>query len=425
LPVRTAGEAFYDGASIELIREAPTGLLFLMLSDGQNVRVARQVEFRSKMYHPVHIDPSILLAMRFPTKRDRFGSTAELFTQARETFMNHGFSEDVALPITYFNFATWFPEFLPAAPCLLLTGPPAEARLLLELVGCTVRHPLPLGQIPGSGLCSLPMDLQPTLLINQVKNSGSACELLNISNHRCAYIPRNRKLVNVYCAKAVYLGENRECGNYGDSVLRINLPSLRGRFPILDARDQLEISRKFQSKMLDYRCRNILKVRESTCDFPEFDSGIRILGRILGAPIVEAPELQADLEPLLSDCQERALGARLFDPHYVTIEALLFHCHKEPGEKVHVRKITKTVMAILKARGETSQIKPEEIGKILRKHGFSPKRDADGSAIRLNDRVCSYTHQLAHRFQLAVLQESIAQCSLCLQVLALSKNGIG
>jgi len=421
LPVPTAGEAFWDGATIELIGEAPTGPLYLMLSDGQNVRVARRVEFRSKIYHPLHIDPSILLAMRFPTKREHFGSTAELFTEMRQAFMSHGFSEDVALPTTYFDFATWFPELLPAAPCLLLTGPPAEARLLLELLGCMVRHSLLLGQIAKSDLCSLPMDLQPTLLINQVKNGGSACELMNISGHRCAFIPKNQRLVNVYCAKAIYLGENGECGNYGDSAIRIHLPSLGGRFPILDAKDKLEISRKFQSRMLDYRCGNILGVRQSIFDFPEFDSGIRILGRILGAPIVDAPELQADLHPLLRDCQERALEARSSNPHYVTIEALLFHCHKEPGEKVHVSKITKTVMAILKARGETTQITPEEIGKILRKHGFFPKRDADGSAIRLNDAACNNVHQLAHRFHLAALQQG--QCSLCLQVLALGKNG--
>ncbi len=204
--------------------------------------------------------------------------------------------------------------------------------------------------------------------------------------------------------------------NYGDSNLRLNLPSLSGRFPSLNRKDELEIAGKFQSKMLDYRCRNILKVRESICDFPEFGFGIRILARILGAPIVEAPELQADLEPLLRDCQERALEVRLFDPYYVTIEALLFHCHKEPGERVHVGKITKTIMAILKARGETAQISREEIGKILRKHGFSPKRDGDGFAMRLDDRVRYYTHQLAHRFRLAALQQGTTQCSLCSQV---------
>jgi len=73
-----------DGASIELIREAPTGPLCLMVSDGPNLRVARQVEFRGTSYQPIRVDPSILLAMRLPTKRDSFGSTTELFTEARE-----------------------------------------------------------------------------------------------------------------------------------------------------------------------------------------------------------------------------------------------------------------------------------------------------------------------------------------------------
>src|SRR6266478_7059322 len=82
-----------------------------------------------------------------------FESTVELFTAARELLMSRGFPEEVALTSTYFVFPTWFPEFLPIAPCLSIAGPRPEAALLLQLLGWLVRRPLPLGDVTRSGLC--------------------------------------------------------------------------------------------------------------------------------------------------------------------------------------------------------------------------------------------------------------------------------
>lgn len=421
--IHTCGVLFSDGTLIEVIQDAATGRLCLLVSEGDDHKIAPEVKFRGRIYRPANINRSIFCATRFPLKREGFGSTAELFTEVRNTFMSRGFAEEVALPATYFNFAAWFPDCLPAAPCLSISGPEAEARLLLELLGCMVRHPLPLAEITRSGFCSLPMILQPTLLI-QTRASRSAWELLTASNNRKAYIVWRGSLLGMSCAKAVYAGEAAEGADLGDSVLKINLTPSRGRLPVLDGRDQQKISERFQAKFLDYRCRNVMKVRESRCDFPELDSSIRILGRILGAPIADAPELQADLAPLLREYQEGIRASKWLDLRCVTLEAILHHCHEEPGRRVRVGRLADTVNLILKGRGETTEFEPEVIGGILRRQlGFSPKRDSPGFFILLDNRVRRYAHLLAHSYDVAAVQECIAKCSHCSAILATEEIG--
>jgi hypothetical protein len=422
-PIRTLGKVFSDGAVIEPIRDFPKKRLLLLVCAADRRTVARQIEFRGQSYRPIAIDSTILSATIFPTKFANFGSTTKLFEAARAVFARYGFPEEIARLVPYIVFATWFTDVLPAAPCLVISGPRPEAELLLQLLRCLVRHPFPLAQVSRSTFCSVPMTLQPTLLINQPRIKSSAWELLDASNHHGAHILQSGTVVDLFCAKAIYCGEVAIDDICGGGTLRINLTPSRGRLPLLDATEHQEIASEFQEKMLAYRCKNILKVKQSTCDFPEFDSSIRILARVLGAPIVEAPELQADLEPFLRNGQEEAQSARAFDLRCVSLEALLFHCHKAQKKRVLVGEITKTVNAILKGRGEKIKWEPEEVGRVLRKHGFSKNRTARGFALRLDQGVCRCAHDLAHRFQVATVQDGIGTCPLCKQVEVIGKNG--
>ena len=414
---------FSDGACIELIRDAGTGRLCLLVCDGESRRIASEVEFRGRLYRPADINPSILLAMTFPSKCAHFETTGELFAAVRELFTSRGFPKDVALSTTYFSFAAWFAKFLPAAPCLLIAGPRPEVALLLELLACLVRHPLPLVDVTRSGLCSLPMHLQPTLLIDQQRINRSTWALLGSSNHHTANVLRNDGLVNIFCAKAIFCEDRVYSETLNDGTLQVNIPPSRGRLPILSATDKDEIASVFQSRFLAYRARNIYKVRDSQCDFPEFDSKIRILGRILAAPIVAAPELQADLIPLLRDYQEAIRASKLLDLPCVVIEALLLHCHEKPGEKLYIGQLTKSVNLILKGRGEITEFKPESIGTILRDQGFSPKRDRKGYPILLNDSNRRFIHELAVRFGVAEAQEVTGKCLHCAEIRANNESG--
>jgi hypothetical protein len=77
---------------------------------------------------------------------------------------------------------------LPFAPCLLITGSRLEADHLLQLLSLVVRHPWPISEFDRRVLASLPMRLQPRLLINQMRARGSLLELLRRSNRHRAFL---------------------------------------------------------------------------------------------------------------------------------------------------------------------------------------------------------------------------------------------
>jgi hypothetical protein len=207
LCVDTVGELSPNAERVELIQDAQTGRLKQLVSDGENSVETPQVEYRRRVDVPADRGRSVLQAITWPQKCTSYESTEKLFSAVRETFESRGFSEHAALQAAYFTFLTWFPECVPAAPCLLIAGPRPEASFFLQLLGCTVRHALSLGEVTRGGFCSLPMDLQLTILVDLEYVSRSARSLLSASNNRDVHIPWKGTLVNVYCAKAIYCGE--------------------------------------------------------------------------------------------------------------------------------------------------------------------------------------------------------------------------
>lgn len=343
-------------------------------------------------------------------------TTVDLFNAVRESLTVRSFPNEVALPITHFTFATWFAAHLPYAPCLLITGPRLEACFLLELLECLVCHPLPLGPLTREFFFSIPMDLQPTLLIDHERMGRSTWDLVLASNRRNAYVPRKDGLLNIYCAKAVYCGTEASDRILDDSALEINLSPFRGRLPVLDADDKQQMAVEFQPRMQAYRERNLVQVRGSRFDVPEFTSAIRILSRTLGAPIVDAPELQAGLRSLLWPYQENAQASNWSDVACVVIEASLYYCHQEQAKKFRVGEVARSASAILKGRGERTELEPKAIGAILRRLGLRPKRDSKGFAIRLDDKIRRHIHQLAYKFDVATSQDGAILCPYCTEI---------
>jgi len=416
----TTGEFFPDGRCIELLRDPKSGRATLLSYDGANSTIAPRVKTRGNVYLPAVLEPSFLRAITLPSPCTDFGSTLELFTAVRAPFTTYGFTEEAALPAAYFIFSTWFPDCLPAAPYLAITGPKPEAGLLLRLFECMVRHALLLADVTRSALCSLPVDLQLTLLIDDGPTSRSVRSLLAASNDRRVFISWKGKLINLFCAKAAYCGLALNDGNVDGTVLHINVPPSRGRLPILDANAQREITEKLQPKMQAYRCRNISRVRESRFDLAGLSSGSRILSRILGACIVDAPELQAGLETILQGQEEHSKAGCWTDLRCVAIEAMLYLGHVETERKIYVGKAAGTASTILRGRGETTPLSPEKFGGVLRFLGLTPQRDKKGFAIVLTDRVRRRIHELARDYDVPAVQERVARCPLCSEILSVA-----
>jgi len=186
--VETAGTAFSDGYSIELIEDANGSLSFL---DSKCVEPQQRIKHAGQVFVPPDLAHSVLTALTFARGRTDYGETADLFAQMFGLFIDRGISEDYALACVYFVFASWFPEFLPVAPCLILTGSEAEARTILRLLAALVRFALPLAEINIDTFDCVTRNLQPTLLISCI--DPKIWRMLFASNHPRAFLPRKKE----------------------------------------------------------------------------------------------------------------------------------------------------------------------------------------------------------------------------------------
>ena len=192
-PVETCGELFSDGKCIELIRDSDTGRLQLLAFDGDQQKRGACVEVGGQAYVPAELHPSILSAMTLPANCVEYGTTDKLFTAIEKSLIKNGVLEDIALPQAHFVLATWFSDCLPAAPCLVITGPSPEASLLFRLLGCLVRHPMPLIDISKASFHSALMSLQPTFLIDQ-EPPPSTMRLVIATNNPNAHLSINDRV---------------------------------------------------------------------------------------------------------------------------------------------------------------------------------------------------------------------------------------
>lgn len=412
--VRTAGCLFDDGVAIEMIRDSASAKFLLLGTEHDKSHIGDQLRYKGRVFGPLVVDDCISQILTLPTGSSCYESTPKLFEALCNVLSDAGFPEYTSVKASVAILASWFPENLPTAPTLSIAGPETEANLLLDLLGCLVRHPLPIIGINAACLTSLPVGLQPTLLINCECASPSLLKLLRASDRRSAHVVRtNGRLASVYGAKVVYTGSKISRALPADTALLINLAPTRGKLPIVTAESQVKIAQPFQPMLLNYRHRNHRKVAQSDFDLPQFGSGIRMLARTFGAPVVDAPVIRARLESLLQAQAAQLDDGRWLDPHCIAIEALLACCHRQE-QRAYVGELALAASAIMAGRGSATTFEAKEMGITLRKSlALSPKRFAEGFAITLTDEVRRSVHELARDFEVAALEEGPQSCSDC------------
>lgn len=242
-PTVTSGEILANGYILELVTDADTGELRLLLCNGSFSKVAPLVEFQSEKFVPPDVSPSVVRAITLPKKFKLYGSTTDLFASLCDCLLKCGILDEVAHRVTYFVLSTQFSDVLPFAPCLTITGPRPESIFLLQLLGCVVRHALPLGPLTREGFCSLPMGLSPTLLVDATKLSPSTLSLLAAPNCHACYLPIKNAFADFYCSKALYLGPIHADDVFENHGLHVNLAPSHERLPALSARSSCNKSR--------------------------------------------------------------------------------------------------------------------------------------------------------------------------------------
>jgi hypothetical protein len=409
----TGGMVFSDGHCLELIRDEGGHLSLL---DSNRKRGAQQIKYHHRTYVPPVIYASLLEALTLPAGR-AFASTTDIFTKIWPLFTEHGLLDQAAKKLTYWVFHTWFVDLFPLAPWLVLTGSRPEAHLVLQLLAALARHGLPLADITLSGLLSMPMHIQPTLLIGRL--SPGMRKVLSTSTYPRAFFPIRHGLADLYCAKAVYAGTHF-VDDAVDGVFRVHLAPFHGKLPVLSDLAQQNLAADFQPLLLDYRMRHVAEVRDSAFDAPALAAELRILARVLGSAIVDGPELRADLVNLLQQYQEEIAAGNAFNEESIAVEALLSHSHSnEPNQLVYVGQLTDTSNRLLKERGSREKLEPKALGWTIRSSlGLFPKRNAKGFAIKLTEDVRHRIHQLARDFQVLPPDEAQGNCTHCADILA-------
>jgi hypothetical protein len=178
--------------------------------------------------------------------------------------------------------------------------------------------------------------------------------------------------------------------------------------------EQQQLVTTFQPQFLEYRVRNLAAILQSDFDVPELTGESRVIARVLGACIVEAPRIQARVRPLLEDREIEMREVRFTDCTCVVVEVLFAGCHEPKRQAIRVKEVTEGTNAILKARGENMELHRRAVGAILEKLRVRREpRNSMGRRILLTTKVKRTIHTLARDHKVESIEQRMPICALC------------
>jgi len=168
-----------------------------------------------------HLYDSLIL----PAGVQGFRTTRELFDGISALLHKHVLlpSKDCSL-LAYWAIATWFTDYLPFLPGVIISGPASTADLLLRTLVAVCRRPVLLAELSPAILRKLPInELMPTLLIREPQLSRCMSALLNASNQPGYLFFSGKTFQQLYCPKCIYVGECFKDSPAASNSVHINL----------------------------------------------------------------------------------------------------------------------------------------------------------------------------------------------------------
>lgn len=416
--VTTMGEIFSDGAIIELVRPpAESTKPNLLLWKVTAATTAAQMQYGDRIYESPELIADVYRAIRFPTSCSDYRSLRALFDGIAAAFDQHlQLSERESRLLTSFALSTWLADHLPIAPTLVISG--RDQRLgieVLKLLSCICRRSLLLAELTPSGFRSLPMQLSPTLLINQQSMRPSMLRLFRASNYRGLHLIGNRgALIDIYGPKAIFCRSDSVNDLLGECAIQISLAQSRSGLTVLDDAAQAKIADEFQAQLLSFRLKNLVTLRESPVDGNEFTEATREVAFALGACLSEDPELAHETIQLLRTQDDDARAEKQCDVSYVVVEILWGLVHHSQQKNIVVEELAKMVNALLRSRGGAQNYNAEEIGWKLRAMGVPRHSSVDGRQVVLDGANRRKIHDLARAYELpsTVAAENCSDCGV-------------
>jgi hypothetical protein len=414
-PIKTLGEVFADGHFIEPVRDpVDQDRLALMLFNGASAEIAARVEHRGGVYEPRDVAPSIVRELHLPTEIHADGSEAQLVEDLAQLIQRFtGLPENSARLAARIPISTWVMDALPAAPTVLLLGPDScELNQLFSLLQVLCRHAFRLTEVGASGLYSLPMEMGLTLLIDQEEYSEPLQRILNASRKRETKVPRSGNLWNPFCSKVVHVPDYLQASMIG--AVRIPIVPTGRALPVLDDRELSRIANDFQPRLLWHRIANYRQVQTSKFDISICDFALRETINGFAACTPQNAELQAEICGLVADQSAELRHERSTDARVVVVESLLLSCHTPGEDAPYIGKVADAAKTLLSARGEEKDLKPNQVGAMIRHLGLkTERRDSQGVKLLLTSAVRRTIHELARNFAVPSIEHRVAGCTDC------------
>jgi hypothetical protein len=412
--IAVSSKLFPDGTAIELVRDRATGKPALIRWHGCKGRISASVRYEGRRYVPETLNPGVFAAMNFPSAPAEYGSTSDLvervagFLETQVQLTPH----DSTLAAAWI-LASWVADCLPLAPSLLISSPFSEEVIeLFRVLGFLCRRSLHIADLQATGLVSLPLHLQPTLLLNLAGLPSHVSSLIRASNIRGAYIVRASRVVDLRCPKAIFSYRSHVDQSIAQGMIRIAVAPMKPMEMQREVTVEM-LAEELQAALFMYRLRNHGAVSRAHFDAPGFGPGVHETVRALGAAIVGDPALQARVVDLLRAQDEDSSAHVIMTPEFAIVYVLMTLIHRRARASVGVAELTKQINVVLRASGEFYEYTPSEIGFRLSSFGLFRSRCAAGMELRLNRSLSVRVHDLARKLDVAMASEEFPGCPDC------------
>jgi hypothetical protein len=312
--------------------------------------------------------------------------------------------------VAYWSMATWFPDFLPFLPSLAISGPAPTADLLLRTLAAVCRRPLLLADVSPAILRALPLgELVPTLLIREPQLSKRMAALLDACNQPGYLVSSGKDFQQLYCPNCIYVGQRVKDELIPTNSIQIHVGGNSPR-PLYPPPTE-DVVRDFQNRLLTYRLWGHDKVATSKFRVSALRPEVSAIAEVLGAAIVDDPELQRGIIEFLKERDEQSRVDQAGGQNGVVLRAVLFHCHQNDQQKVFVREIAATVNQIYSEEGESLRVSSETVGHVLKNLGLYSRRLGNaGRGLMLDKSTQSRAHKLSHAYEVL---PSVPACGYC------------
>jgi hypothetical protein len=415
--VTTAGCAFPDATVLELIRDPQKPETLNLLTWGRRViATGAQAQHCGQRYVPISLNPTVLKAVQFPTHVAQKESTEKLFSDTHELLAKHlDQPEPCTDSLVFCVFCSWLLNALPMVPLVWINysaGSPWRAAMHLLSLLC--RRSLPLMGVGKAEIRSLPMAINPTLILHEPDMRPAMQRILIGSTHRGANISGGGKIVDLFGAKIVLSQYLPTATGGEDAIFKITLLPTARDLPSLDSNLSRRIGEESQSRFLGYRLRNLGKVETPNFDVGDLAPSLQELARSMASSVVGNADLQKRIVSALQAQNEMLRVERSREIEFVAIEALRDFCHEPERSYVRSKELGKRIETICAGRGCVEECSPERAGWNIRRMGLQPEKiDAKSNGPKLTSQNRKQIHYIAARYGVPLPPKELAQCTHC------------